>query len=93
MIDLKVNEKYTIGDRVQVVNGRVELTIHIDNLSGNEAIILYAGKNIIHTDLVNSGTYELRLILEEFKADFLRLEVKNGENDVIAFTNPIYFIR
>lgn len=91
VIDLKVYEKYTIGDRVAVVDGRVELTIHIDNLTGNEAIILYAGKNTIHTDLVNSGTYKLRLILEEFEADFLRLEVKNGENDIIAFTNPIYF--
>ena len=43
-----------LGIGFAVVDGRVELTIHIDNLTGNEAIILYVGKNTIHTDLVNS---------------------------------------
>ena len=91
ILDMWVNSHFTFGDRVLLTDHSITLSLNAKELSNGDQIDIYAGKEIVYSTIAKDKEFQVELNLQNFQSKFIRVEVKNNEDDVIAFSNPIYF--
>lgn len=69
---------------------KIKILLTIKNCK-NKKVSLINEKGVLKTKLINSKDKTIRWIFEDFSSKFVRIEVRNIENELVAMTNPIFF--
>lgn len=90
-IDFKVNQIYSLGDKVIDQTGVLHISLQLDELNEGDRIRIYAQHDLVIEKVIASDkNWESQFPLLNDEYSLLRVEVLNNHLERIAFTNPIY---
>jgi hypothetical protein len=79
------NAVFQVGDRVQA-KGEVTATVHTTGLDGATVVFVSEG-GAVHQETIKAGC-DIKYQVD--KARFLRVEVRDAQNNMLGLTNPIF---
>lgn len=79
------NAVFQVGDRVQA-KGEVTATVHTTGLDGATVVFVSEG-GAVHQETIKAGC-DIKYQVD--KARFVRVEVRDAQNNMLGLTNPIF---
>ncbi|MCB1025624.1 MAG: CehA/McbA family metallohydrolase, partial [Acidobacteria bacterium] len=89
---LTANETATIGDTIEVPYGEVvKFKFTLGNFENGSKFWLYANGQVAKEYLIYEQNYEGEYNIYAKQDGYVRLEVRNAKNEMLGFSNPIFF--
>lgn len=90
-LEFTANEKSTMGEILQLGSaGKVDLRISASGFSKDTKVKLISNRKVIEEFAIGSGTFSKKSSVSVADSNYFRLEFRDPENKMLAFTNPIY---
>lgn len=84
------SEEVIMGERLpSVPEEMVTLTLRVRGAAGAEATF-HTQDSIVHIEEIPSGCADVSYETNALAADFVRVEIRNDEDSMLALTNPIF---
>jgi hypothetical protein len=83
-------KRLNTGDTAQVSDKKIRLDCKAKNFSVGASISLISNNQVLQTDKIENAEYVLAKTFDVEKDSYFRLEVRDSNGTMLAFTNPIF---
>lgn len=92
LIKFSANEKATIGDKIEVGKGeKISLKFSTKNFEKSSKVKIISNGKVLKEFEISGENFAEEFELKANENGYVRLEIRDSEDKMLGFTNPIYF--